>query len=270
MFFILRSKNKQPLKQGLIMKEKIRNLIAKSKLKQALDLLPNDNEFVLLKSRYNANEKNKRLGIVGNDEYNRTRNQITNALLEMLEDVDWPEETSKETKPPTVPPDSTISTTSSGDSNNREPIKVFISYAHADMTYKIKLETALSVYERMDKIKIWNDQDIPAGAKWEEEIMQHLNNDDVIILLLSSDFFASDYIWDKELPVVLKRYEQESVKVVPILLRPCAWEDTPYAKIQAIPTNPDTGKLTPVSLWSDKDLAWSVVVKKLRDLINSF
>ena len=46
--------------------------------------------------------------------------------------------------------------------------KVFISYAHVDQQWRKKLEEHLSSLEYSGKISIWQDQEIPAGADWED------------------------------------------------------------------------------------------------------
>ena len=77
-------------------------------------------------------------------------------------------------------------------------IKVFISYAHEDLELHEKLRRHLRPLERSGKMTIWRDQEIPAGANWEETINTHLDEADIILLLISSDFINSDYCWSKE------------------------------------------------------------------------
>lgn len=147
------------------------------------------------------------------------------------------------------------------------PAQLFISYAHSDNKFKDKLEVALSVQKNTGKVEIWSDLEIMAGANWDEEIETHLRAADIIVLLLSDDFFASEYIWDKELPIVKERYEAKTAKVVPVLLRDCDWEDTEYRKIQAVPIEPYGRKLLPISLWKNPSTAWNIVVKGIKKLI---
>lgn len=145
--------------------------------------------------------------------------------------------------------------------------QLFISYAHVDNKFKERLEVALSVQKKTGKVEIWSDIEIMAGANWEEEIDKHLKAADIIVLLLSDDFFDSDYIWDKELPIVKERYESKTATVVPVLLRDCDWEATEYKKIQAVPIDPDSRKLLPISQWNDPSAAWNIVVKGIKKLI---
>src|SRR5215469_9499591 len=115
--------------------------------------------------------------------------------------------------------------------------KVFISYAHADQELRKKLEDHLSSLNHSGKITIWQDQEIPAGGNWEDEINIHLNEADIILLLVSSDFIASKYCWNKEVQTALERREAGTAQVVPIILRPALWQDTPLAQLQALPAD---------------------------------
>ena len=309
--------------------KEIKRLIARGKLKKALDetlelteqVGDNDlnSQVILLLSRFNGNERGQRMGTIGSEAYNRTRNQITYALQALLDDLgeDYPalKEEKKQDKANDNPQgsgninitgdgntiitgvsgdnvhvgDNTTNTSNvSSDGRNEDkptpskhspeaektpkkeinyPQKVFISYSHADKAYKDKLEAAFAVQVKTGKVTLWSDQDIPPGATWEKELMDNLNEADIIILLLSADFFASDYIWEVELPIIQQRYEDGSAKVFPILIRPCDWKSTPISKIQVVPTHPVTGKLTPISSWDNEDEALKIVTDKIRELL---
>ena len=133
------------------------------------------------------------------------------------------------------------------------------------MAYKEELDTAFDVQRRMGKVEIWSDQDIRAGEQWQPKIMDNLESADIIVLLLSADFLASDFVWDKELPVIKRRYEAGEAEVIPILLRPCDWTAPEYAQIQAVPSK--NGKLIPISLWENSDAAFQKVVDEIKGLL---
>src|SRR6266849_8210214 len=106
-------------------------------------------------------------------------------------------------------------------------VKVFISYAHADQELHKKLENHLSSLKYSGEITLWQDQEIPAGADWEDQIHTHLDEADIILLLVSSDFIASKYCWNKEVQAALQRHRVGTVRVIPIILRPVRWQNTP-------------------------------------------
>ena len=89
-------------------------------------------------------------------------------------------------------------------------IKVFISYAHEDQELHHKLKDHLRSLERSGKIKIWQDQEIPAGANGKEKINTRLNEADLILLLVNS---AS---WPRSI-VGVRKYRKPSSVIEPEL-----------------------------------------------------
>ena len=141
-------------------------------------------------------------------------------------------------------------------------MKVFISYAHADKELYKKLEEHLSSLLYSGKITIWQYQEIPAGANWEDQINTHLNEADIILLLISASFMASKYCWNKEVQAALQRHKEGTAQVVPIILKPALWQDTPLGQIQALPRD-----AKPVTLWGDPDAAFEDVARGIRDIV---
>src|SRR5438270_250774 len=135
-------------------------------------------------------------------------------------------------------------------------VKVFISYAHVDQELHKKLKEHLSVLKRSGKIIIWQDQEIPAGANWKDQINTNLNEADLILLLVSASFIDSEYCWNEEVEVALERHKAGTARVIPIILKPADWQHTPLGQLQALP---EEGK--PVTQWSDQDAAFDKVVQ---------
>src|SRR5215469_15127066 len=112
-------------------------------------------------------------------------------------------------------------------------VKVFICYSHADQELRHRLEEHLSALIYSGKITIWQDQKIPLGANWEDQINTHLSEADLILPLVSASFIASKYCWNKEVQIALARHKEGTARVVPIILRPVHWQDTPLGQLQA-------------------------------------
>src|SRR5271165_3844926 len=143
-----------------------------------------------------------------------------------------------------------------------EGARVFISYSHRDETLRGELETHLKLLQRQGTISVWQDRKITAGTEWKGQIDKNLESAQIIVLLVSADFIASDYCYDTEMKVALRRHEQRTAHVVPIILRKVDnWESTEFGKLQALPTG---GK--PVTLWADRDSAWADVAKGIREV----
>ncbi len=130
-------------------------------------------------------------------------------------------------------------------------IDVFISYSHADKKHRVALLKQLSAPKRQGLVTTWSDRDIAAGAEWETELLRKLDSAPVILLLVSPDFVDSDYCWDVEMGRALARHHRGEARVIPIILRPCTWQDLPFGKLQALPQD---GK--PVTEWRNRDKAW--------------
>lgn len=142
--------------------------------------------------------------------------------------------------------------------------KVFYSYAHTDEEFRVQLETQLRILERNGLIVAWHDRRIAAGQLWEEQIDLNLDQADLILLLISSDFLASDYCYETETIRALERHEEKDAVVIPIILRPCLWHDSHFAKLQALPRD---GRA--VSLWANRDEAWLDVASGIQAVVKS-
>jgi hypothetical protein len=143
-------------------------------------------------------------------------------------------------------------------------VKIFISYAHADEEMKTELDKYLKMLKRSGKVETWNDRELIAGQEWDDRIMTELSNANIILLLISIDFNASDFIWDKELASAMKRHEEGTAHVVPVILRRCEWSALPYAKLQALPRN-----AKPVTEYANRDEAFTEVAIGVERLVDS-
>jgi len=141
------------------------------------------------------------------------------------------------------------------------PLRVFYSYAREDQNLLRKLQMHLKPLERARLIVSWFDQQLSPGANWSKEINDRLQTADIILLLVSPDFMASDYIYQKELQVALRRHELGEARVVPIILRPVDWKVGPFADIQVLPS-----KGLPVTVYKDRDEAFIEIASGIRHI----
>lgn len=104
--------------------------------------------------------------------------------------------------------------------------KVFISYAHArlDKNRLKALVEHLTVLENQGLVDIWDDHQIGAGQDWYDEIDRQLQSCKVAVFLVSPAFLGSKFISTVEVPTLLSRHQQQGMHVVPLLIRPCAWQ----------------------------------------------
>jgi WD40 repeat protein len=143
------------------------------------------------------------------------------------------------------------------------PISVFVSYCHEDLLAVDRLTVHLSSMRREGKITMWHDRNISAGSEWGKEISRNLEESQIILLLVSADFLNSEYCYGIEMESALEQHKKGEACVVPIILRPCFWNDSPFAKLQVLPSNG-----VPVSSWSDQDSAFLSISNKIRNIVD--
>ena len=139
------------------------------------------------------------------------------------------------------------------------PVEIFCSYAHRDENWFRKLEKHLSILKRQGLILLWHDRRLVPGMDWAQNIEENLNSAAIILLLVSPDFLASDYCYGIEMQRALERHNANEARVIPILLRPCLWQISPLATLQALPTS---GVF--ITNWDNSDDAFADVAAGIR------
>src|SRR6185295_3131655 len=137
-----------------------------------------------------------------------------------------------------------------------KPIEIFLSYAHKDESLCEQMRNHLANLQDQGIITGWHDRKIIPGSEWDEEIKAHLNAADIILLLISADFMASRYCRSVEMQGAVDRHHRQEACVIPVILRPCDWQDAPFSKLQALPKN-----ARPVTKWRPRDDAFLNVVE---------
>jgi hypothetical protein len=148
--------------------------------------------------------------------------------------------------------------------NTSVPLEVFISYSHRDEDLKDELYIHLANLTRQNKIKPWQDRAIEAGTEWDAEIKARLESAGVILLLITPRFIASEYCFDKEMQRAMERHAAGTARVIPIIMKPCDWQDTPFSRLHILPKD-----AKPVTSWSDRDEALLDVVQGIRRAVDS-
>jgi hypothetical protein len=167
----------------------------------------------------------------------------------------------KKTKPPAA---SAVATASNNPTDHTppSPVSLFYSYSHKDERYRIELEKHLSALKRHGLISEWHDRKISGGSEWRGKIDENLQKARIILLLISADFLHSDYCYDVELKQAMKRHEAGLARVVPVILRPCDWQSSPFGKFQALPKD---GK--PLNKWNPRDSGYLDIAIGLRRVV---
>ncbi len=143
-----------------------------------------------------------------------------------------------------------------------EPIKVFYCYSPQDKKLRDKLETHLMTLKRLRQITLRLNREILAGTDWSHIQDERFQMADLILLLVSPDFIASDYHYGIEMHHALEKHEAGNVWVIPIILRPTLWSNTPLGRLRVLPNK---GKA--VTEWANRDAAFVDVVKGISEVV---
>lgn len=142
------------------------------------------------------------------------------------------------------------------------PYKVFLVYPKEIAQYRKELVGQFAAFERAGMLECWYDEKIPRGEDWDTEIIKHLEAADMVLLFTCAEFFMSDFICEKELPLALRMREEKRAVVIPILVSPVNLAG-PVAAIASLPNN-----RKPVTTWPDRTQAWADVVYHLKKYFN--
>ena len=143
-------------------------------------------------------------------------------------------------------------------------LEIMFCYAHKDEVLRRGLEKRLISLKRKSLINIWYDQKVSPGIEWESEIDKHLKTAHIILLLISPAFLNSEYCYSIEMERALERHQRGEVRVIPVILRPTLWQETPLGKLQVLPTS-----AIPVTdpSWYDLDRAYLDVARGIHKVV---
>jgi hypothetical protein len=118
---------------------------------------------------------------------------------------------------------------------------IFVSYSHADMTdidWIGRLLVYMAPLQRSKGVDIWHDGRIAIGDDWEAAIDAALKEAAAAVLVVGPGFLRSDFILDRELPVLLKAVTEKKIPIFPLVVGYCAYASSPLNILQAA-NNPD-------------------------------
>ena len=145
-----------------------------------------------------------------------------------------------------------------------EALTLFLSYASVDEYLLRELEAHLSLLKRQKVLSTWYNRLIVPGTNVLEVSLAKLEQAVIILLLVSPDFLASDYCYNIEMQHALRRHQAGEAHVIPVILRPWAWQYAPFASLLCLPRD---GK--PITEWMNRDSAWNKVEQGIRNLITN-
>ena len=141
-------------------------------------------------------------------------------------------------------------------------MKAFISYSHANAGMLEILHKHLAQLQRDRLVSTWSDNEIAAGDIINKSISYALDSSNLFIALLSPDYIASQYCYVKEFEKALEMQEEGRLIIIPIIIEPCDWLNTPFKQFKALPKD---GKA--VSEWQNINTAFLDITQNIRKLI---
>jgi len=142
-------------------------------------------------------------------------------------------------------------------------IKIFFSYCHADEDLRDELEKSLAMLKRQGKITSFHDRRIISGSNFDNAIDRNMSDADITLFLVSRDFLASDYCMNTEMKLAEERHLKGSTHIIPIILRPCEWNEVPlFSKLLG-----GTTDNKPVTKYADLDDAFLDISKRIRAVV---
>jgi hypothetical protein len=130
-------------------------------------------------------------------------------------------------------------------------LNLFISYSHKDETLVSKFISHIAPLKNNGLLSEWYDRKIETGEEFQNDIDNNLNNADIICLMISDSFLASKACL-AEKDVALKLRNRNGIKVVPVIISPCAW--TMHTELNPLLASPTDGK--PVTTFADQNEGW--------------
>ena len=98
--------------------------------------------------------------------------------------------------------------------------------------------------------------------KLDEKIKEQLRQADIIIFMVSASFLDSDYCCETEMQEALEREKNGECKILPVIVRPCIWDETILKNFLALP---EDGKA--INKYDNEDEAYTEIAKGVKDII---
>lgn len=193
-----------------------------SRLKNLEELNIANNNLKVLPAHLHTIPTLKRIWIKGNRIEKTASYHATKLLLNIKVYDGFSESTSYENPNEQIKDHEPVDKFIQSESEMKKSIKknkLFISYSHNDLKWFKLVKKHLKVL-RLDNtdLEVWEDTKIKTGSKWKEEIDKALKDSGIAILIISTNFLASDFIRNDELPILLNNAEESGTKILPLIV----------------------------------------------------
>ena len=135
-------------------------------------------------------------------------------------------------------------------------MNTLVLYATEDYSTFEQLDKHLALLKRQNVLAIYHKNNINASSETNVEMQTYLQQADIVLLLVSADFLHSDEQFG-----YAQQALQQNKTIVPIIARPCMWNDAKWGHIPAIPTQP-------ISQYNNPNQGFYDTVVALRKIID--
>jgi hypothetical protein len=140
------------------------------------------------------------------------------------------------------------------------PVQAYLSYSRKDEKLVQEFHKHIAVFQL--PLTLF-PVDIQAGQDWDTHLARQLELSKIALFFLSPAALASKYIWEVEVPAALRLAQAGRMHVVPVLLRECAWQQTPLAQFTLLSHD---GR--PLDKARPRAVAWQLLIVELRLLLD--
>jgi hypothetical protein len=143
--------------------------------------------------------------------------------------------------------------------SHHEPVLAVSVVSHdasSDLSLLTQWEKHLALLHQAGYLSFWSEIHLLAGTP-RSKIQEHLEQADLIFLLVSPDFFV-DIECDTLMKRALERREHSGIRVIPLVLRPVAWQLSPLASLPPLPFNG-----MPLTMWLDLDAGFHACIESV-------
>lgn len=112
------------------------------------------------------------------------------------------------------------------------PPQIYISACDKDRDIVDKLEAYLAPLRRAGRLSVWHKGKLLPGTSTVSVVAQELRSSSIVLLLMSADYMNSDEAMLEATSALTLAHRPI---VIPVLGRPCLWDQGPFADLQPLP-----------------------------------
>jgi predicted ATP-binding protein involved in virulence len=147
------------------------------------------------------------------------------------------------------------------DKNNG--IALYIAYSAEDGDLYGKFKPYIQKMKKSGLIHSYYERKI-IGEKWDHVISDKLDRSRIILLLVSLDFISSEYCYGEEVQRMMELHTRGAAAVVPVLIDDIDLSDTPFGKIDVLPS---IGKSVRNPYWENTKNALVAIFEEIKPVL---